>query len=154
MSGELVVSGVSTDVAGRLANIYRAKGKLSEGDVLADARKKSSPLHSFFEWDDTAAAERYRLEQAASLIRRVKVTVIPAEDADPVQVRAYVAMREIAQVTDDVAPGSYVAIQDVAGQTAYELSLRDSMRRDVARLQKRYENTSLLFEVAREVWGT
>lgn len=154
MSGELVVSGVSTDVAGRLANIYRAKGKLSEGDVLADARKKSSPLHSFFEWDDTAAAERYRLEQAASLIRRVKVTVIPAEDADPVQVRAYVAMREIAQTADEVAPGSYVAIQDVAGQTAYELSLRDSMRRDVARLQKRYENTSMLFEVAREVWVT
>lgn len=50
------------------------RGELTPEDVVADARPKSSPLHSFFEWSDTKAAEAYRLAQARGLIRSVVVT--------------------------------------------------------------------------------
>lgn len=39
--------------------------------VVEDARDPASPIHSFFEWDDTVAAEQYRLHQARGLIRAV-----------------------------------------------------------------------------------
>jgi hypothetical protein len=50
-------------------------GKLSPADVLAAARPEDSPIHEFFEWDDTAAAESWRMEQARELIRRVRIDI-------------------------------------------------------------------------------
>ena len=37
--------------------------------VVTEAKPKSSPLHSSFEWDDTKAGHEYRLAQARKLIR-------------------------------------------------------------------------------------
>jgi Holliday junction resolvase-like predicted endonuclease len=52
----------------------QAEGELTSSAVVNDARSQGSPLHSFFEWDDTEAAEQYRLHQARNLIRSVVVT--------------------------------------------------------------------------------
>lgn len=51
----------------------RNDGVLRPDDVVKDARNESSPLHSFFTWDDTEAANQFRLDQARTLIRNVKV---------------------------------------------------------------------------------
>lgn len=151
---ELQFSGVPTAVAHTIRKVYDATGGIDlEGAVLAEAQSDTSPLHGYFEWDDTEAAANYRRIQAAHLIRRCKVGVLQSPDSPAVKVRAYVARREIAQRTEDISPGSYLAIDEIAGRTAYEVSLRDAMRRDILRLQKRYDNTSLLLEVAQEVWG-
>jgi hypothetical protein len=69
------------------------KGELTPEDVLADARHGNSPLHSFFEWDDGAAAEQYRLNQARGLIRSV-VAIYTSEDKPAVRQRAYVHIAE------------------------------------------------------------
>jgi len=151
---ELVkVSGVPSTVAERLKAIYSAHDDLTERAVLDDARKKTSPLHGYFEWDDSSAAESYRLAQAASLIRRVKVTVIPAPDSDPIRVRAYIARRELTASAENIEPGSYIAIEDVAGHTAYEMSVRDSIKRDLVRIKRKYDDTQALFDVAAEVFA-
>lgn len=50
----------------------RANGDLKPSAVLAEARKKTSVLHRMFEWDDTRAAEKYRLFQARELIASVQ----------------------------------------------------------------------------------
>lgn len=50
-------------------------GRLTATDVVEAARIETSPLHRYFEWDDDAAAEAYRIEQARRLIRSVKVIV-------------------------------------------------------------------------------
>lgn len=44
-------------------------GLLKPETVLEAARPPTSPLHSRFDWDDTEAAEKYRLWQARQLIR-------------------------------------------------------------------------------------
>lgn len=44
--------------------------------VLADATKKRSPLHKHFEWDDSVAAERHRLQQARNLVNHLVVVVV------------------------------------------------------------------------------
>ncbi|AZO77477.1 MULTISPECIES: hypothetical protein [unclassified Bosea (in: a-proteobacteria)] len=69
------------------------KGELTPEDVLADARHGNSPLHSFFEWDDSAAAEQHRLHQARGLIRSV-VAIYTSEDKPAVRQRAYVHIAE------------------------------------------------------------
>jgi hypothetical protein len=69
------------------------KGELTPKDVVDDARNSNSPLHSFFEWDDSAAAEEYRLQQARGLIRSV-VAIYTRPDAPAVRTKAMVHINE------------------------------------------------------------
>jgi len=50
-------------------------GELTKDIVLDDARIISSPLHKYFDWDDTTAAEKYRRHQAGKIIQAVTVEV-------------------------------------------------------------------------------
>ena len=71
----------------------QCKGELTPEDILADAKHDNSPLHSFFEWDDSAAAHQHRLAQARGLIRSV-VAVYVQEDKPAIRQRAYVHVPE------------------------------------------------------------
>lgn len=65
------------------------KGELTPKDILADARHDNSPLNSFFEWDNSEAAEQYRLNQARGLIRAV-VAIYVSPNKPEVRRRAYI----------------------------------------------------------------
>lgn len=54
-------------------------GILTSSIVLEASRDPDSLLHDCFEWDDTEAAEMYRITQASNIIRTVRVTVVPTE---------------------------------------------------------------------------
>lgn len=41
--------------------IQSKEGRLDPREVLRDARNANSPLHDLFEWDDSAAADAYRM---------------------------------------------------------------------------------------------
>lgn len=63
-------------VVDRLAKLAKANGGiLTPNAVVDDAKNPSSPLHDQFEWDNDVAAEKYRLEQARELIRKVRVDI-------------------------------------------------------------------------------
>jgi len=68
-----------------LAIAERHGGQIGPRIVLHEAKDEASPLHAFFEWDDGAAAEAYRLGQAASLIREVNLEITVA-DQSPTEV--------------------------------------------------------------------
>lgn len=86
--------GISAQVAGEeLERIRRSRnGNMIAADVLKEARKASSPLHSAFEWDDKKAAHHYRLSQAGELIRAV--VVIDDSKPESAPVRAFVNVGE------------------------------------------------------------
>lgn len=71
----------------------QCKGELTPKDVVDDARNPNSPLHSFFEWDDGAAAEQYRLSQARGLIRAV-VAIYTQPDEPAVRTKMFVHIPE------------------------------------------------------------
>ena len=63
-------------VIDRLRQIeQKAGGVLRADDVLKDAKKPTSPLHDYFDWDDDVAAQKWRVEQARRLIRSVRVVI-------------------------------------------------------------------------------
>lgn len=45
-------------------------------DVVAAAKKTTSPLHELFEWDDKRAARKYRIEQARHVLQHIAVKVV------------------------------------------------------------------------------
>lgn len=50
-------------------------GRAEPDRVVEAASDPANPLHSEFEWDDTVAGHKYRLEQARALIASIKTTV-------------------------------------------------------------------------------
>lgn len=100
--------------------------------LLAEARKKRSPIHDLFEWDDQVAAEAYRLEQARYFLRSVwEVPVdedgretseggrafyaVEVSDASERKSKAFFAAREIRDV-----PGAEAQILQRALEEAYQ----------------------------------
>lgn len=83
-----------------------AKGRLTPASVLRRARNENSPMHSYFEWDDAEAAEKFRIEQARTLISdfEIKYTVGTLEFHAPAFVR---------DPTRPAKEQGYVAISDL-----------------------------------------
>lgn len=82
---------VDPEVAASVLNRLNKKhGAVTPDAVVKEASKKSSPIHDWFEWDDTEAAKKYRLEQARELIRSVHVTIVGNDEGHTV--RAFVHM--------------------------------------------------------------
>jgi len=65
-----------------------AKDQLSAKTMVAVSRPEDAPLHREFEWDNEIAGEKYREEQARSIIRCVVIETDERPNAQPV--RAYV----------------------------------------------------------------
>jgi len=62
-----------------IRTLETSRGKLDPAQLIEAARDENSPLHSCFEWDDSAAAAQWRMEQARELIRRVRIEVTVEE---------------------------------------------------------------------------
>jgi hypothetical protein len=56
-----------------MERIRHGRDLLKPEDVVASARNGDSSLHRYFEWDDTVAGDKFRLMQARTLIREIKV---------------------------------------------------------------------------------
>lgn len=54
--------------------------------VLEVARAPENPLHKHFDWNDSSAAEKYRLQQAGQLIVRARV-IVEKRYSEPTRVR-------------------------------------------------------------------
>lgn len=85
---------IPADKAGATLEQIRAKyAGLKPEYVVNEAKKKTSPLHSYFDWDNTTAASKWRLEQARYLIRMIEVVYVKESKPDGTDevcvVRAY-----------------------------------------------------------------
>lgn len=122
------------------------KGELTPADVVDDAKSKNSPLHSFFEWSDTAAAQQYRLQQARGLIRAV-VAVVTSKEEPAKRMQAFV------HVPESGAPHYRATDHALASERTREMILRQAYR-EFRAWQKRYEHLeelSDLFKVGSEL---
>lgn len=69
--------------AAELEKIENQHGELTPETVVREAKNKRSPLHSAFEWDDKAAAEQHRLQQARQLIASIEVIYDHSQEIGP-----------------------------------------------------------------------
>ena len=69
------------------AKVYKEIGTkdITPESVLEKARDEDTELHKCFEWDDTIAAEKYRLQQARQIIQLL-VTVPDKKEEPPKRV--------------------------------------------------------------------
>jgi len=64
-------------IARELKKIYDAKlQRITPDAVVAAAKPKAHPLHSFFEWDNRKAGNAFRVYQARLLIQNVRFEIV------------------------------------------------------------------------------
>ena len=102
--------------------IQQKEGNLNPKEVLRDARNPNSPLHQLFEWDDSVAAEAYRLMQAKQVVRYV-VRVVPQPRREPTRVtvapRAVERPASVAATAKEKTERDYLVEATIAQGIAY-----------------------------------
>lgn len=110
-------------VVGEMLNGLRnSEGHLKTEIVLHEARRRSSPLYKYFEWDDNKSALKFRLQQARNLIASVVEIVIIQDIAVPQ--RSFHSVQTIKDDEDAESEGKvYVTIQDAIENEDYRKHL-------------------------------
>lgn len=112
-------------------------GILRPEDVVAYAADPTTALHRQFQWDDSEAANAYRLWQARCVIHRVTVTFAQRPDTP---IRAYVSLdRDRNQVG-----GGYRSTDEVLRSQDLREELLSQAMRDLAVWQRKYHQVSEL----------
>lgn len=130
-----------------LLDIREEHGSLTAELVLDAARADDHPLHDRFEWDDSIAGEKYRLEQARQMLRVVKLPPVEGRDYS---LRAFVAVKG-----EDTNRAEYVPTEEaMLDDFTRKIVLRD-MNREWLTFKRRYEHmrefADLLVGAAAEV---
>jgi len=124
-----------------LTAIYEAHGDLTPSIVVAEARNPSHPLHDRFEWDDAAAGEKYREQQARELIRSVRV--VESDGLPSESVRAFHSLPRD-------GGRSYVPIDEIkADPISTQIVLREA-EREWRQLFRRYGHLAEWLDAVRK----
>jgi hypothetical protein len=117
-------------------------GMLHAADVVDAARNPQSILHTRFQWDDSKAAEQYRLFQARQLIR-VVVTYIGDEDAGKLT-RAYVSLTP--DRTRNAGGGYHKVNAVLEDDSKRDRMLQDALE-ELARFRRKYSEIRALAQL-------
>ena len=121
-----------TSVIGReIKLLYEKDGFVSPTTVLDAGRAKNHPLHPFFTWDNSVAAEEYRLQQARNMILATKFVVFLKEDNKKVAkiIRKVHHVRQFLQ--PEVGAGVYLLRQDVLDDRDYRSDFIDRKKKEL-----------------------
>lgn len=126
-------------IARELARIAEMNnGVLRQEDVVDFARDPDTALHTQFEWDDTEAARKWRLEQAARIIR-LQVRVVENTEQT---VRAFVSLS-----VDRTPHGGYRPINAVLGSKELSRQLMRDALAELSAVRRKYQTLKQLNDV-------
>ena len=124
------------------AEVAKLGGRVTPDDVVKAARRKTSPLHPYFDWSDTEAAVHWRRQQARQLIARVKVTFEEVGSNRPIRVRAY------ASVIGDDGERAYAHVNEIRESDELTEQVLNDIRTSLASVKYRYRSYGHLFRAA------
>lgn len=126
-------------IADELEKLRSADGLLRPVVIVKSARRKESPLHNRFTWNDGEAANLYRLEEARRLIRVIifqEIKEIPSQ-------RVFVSL-----TSDRVnAGGGYRALVDVMSDTSMYARMRSDAMTLLGNAREKYRRVVELEKV-------
>jgi len=88
------VRGITAEAAAKRIEFLRKRLKrdVRPDDILKDAKHADSPLHPAFDWDDSVAAQKWRIHQAGHIL--MSVEIVPKQGDDEGEpVRAFVRVQ-------------------------------------------------------------
>lgn len=115
-------------------------GILRPRDIVDEARVPDSPLHRCFEWDDSVAAEQYRLWQARAMTR-VLVSYERTPSGKVIPCRVFVSL------TPDREASGYRVVADVLNDPAQRQQMLADAYAEMRRFRLKYQHLVELAKV-------
>lgn len=131
--------------AKELERIQKKHGTLVAEVVVREAKKNKSPIHDCFEWDDTAAAAQHRLSQARYIIRSIEVVYTPADDTEPLRVRAFHS------VFNEEQENEYVTIKQARKDSNLWQQVLDQATKEIKSWRVKYRDLKEFETVFKEI---
>lgn len=116
-------------IAGELCQQLEQSGGLTPKRLLDASRDEDTPLHNDFEWDDSVAAEHYREEQAAQIIRCI---IVKPESANKPPVRAFF------NVVGEADSRDYRSVDVIIKTPSLREQLLNSAKKDMESFKAKY----------------
>lgn len=132
-------------------------GKLYPALIVEKAKEKKSPVHDYFEWDDTVAGPLYRITQARELVRSIIVEYKSNGHTGEARAFMNVHNEKIYDDNDDEREPSrnYVFIEKVAGNKVFLDQIVNAAHAEMVNWSRKYkqyqrwkefENFTTIFE--------
>lgn len=136
--------------AGAVCEELEKKGGLTAEALVDVSRSEDAPLHSEFEWDNDAAAEKYRVSQARYIIRALVIKRedvdedgnIVEEEPDAAPVRAF--------FTVDKQAG-YESTQKILTCAEKRIALLDTAMKELHSFERKYQTLTELYPLFLEI---
>ncbi len=116
--GKLGISDADAQIIGE--ELEKLGGKFTPAEIVKAASSERSKLHRYFEWDDSKAADSYRLHQARQLVERVKIVM--HLNGEKVHTRAFHSVM-VKIAGEEALKPRYVALRNIRQSK----SLRDQV---------------------------
>lgn len=144
------MTGSAEPVYKELESIRKKDGNITPRSVVEKAKSKRSALHRHFEWDDSVAAEKFRLEQARKVIRSIEIIHV---QAPTVPAKAYsLVTRAPAKVQEPHQPQKvYTSTEEALQDPVMRDELLGEAIRDAIAFRRRYAALQELAQVFRAV---
>ncbi len=131
-----------------LERLTKEKGIVSPRELLELARPEDSILHDLFEWDDSVAAEKYRLVQARHIMNHLTVELIT--NGESIKAPAFI---NIELTTDEDGQG-YLDIESVVKSKTLKDHMLEQAMKEMITWKARYnlyKELNQIFEVVEKV---
>lgn len=139
---------VNATVEKELRALHSRDGVLTCEAVLDAARPKNSPLHDYFTWDDSRAAERYRLIEAGRLIATVRIEYRRKKAAQVVYTPAFIPTG-----TNSEGKREYFPVEEVTRNEFLQQKALADARSEMEGTRARYSHLVDLLELSTEVFA-
>lgn len=139
-----------------LESIEARDGSVTSQSFLEYSRPEESETHSMFEWDDTIAAEKYRLRQAGAIINQLEVKLefenSPTHEAEIKVVPIKAFMNVSAKAPTEA--GVFVNAVTVQQEDEYRKTVLQNALSELRAFQRKYSNFSefsKVFDAIKEI---
>ena len=134
---------VPAQIVGETLEELAQNGELTSSSFLDASRPEESPTHNLFEWDDSIAAERYRLQQATVAINSIEVQIINEATATVMPQAAFVNVISKAPSR----PGSFAPIEIALSDENMRSTLLLNALNELKSFRRKYNQLSELTDV-------
>lgn len=128
-----------------ILKIQKEKGRITPEIIVNEASKKKSPLHEFFDWEDSEAAIKWRKQQARNLIKSIEIIVEETPEVETVALFFNVQNSE---------GQKYVSVYDVMDNEEYRRELVERALNEIKRWEKQYKHLNELKSIFSEIGKT
>lgn len=136
-------SQVDAEIIGPIFMDMAQQGDLDRHSVVEAATNSKSLLHPFFEWNDTAAAHEWRLDQARKMLQAITIKIIDSK-GEQQELRAFEVIIRDGKTSDSVPKRVYVPVFELTEDEIATLLVE--AQRELDAWEARYKKLSSLAE--------